>query len=59
MGLHDLFIKTSAMIIIVAGIIIFFAISWFQTRNLFAPSITEDAQIVMMMMIELIIISLC
>ena len=46
MSLHDLSLKTLAVIIIVAGVIIVFAISGFQARNLFAPSITEDAQVV-------------
>jgi hypothetical protein len=46
MSLHDLSLKTLALIIIAAGVIIVFAISGFQARNLFAPSITEDAQVV-------------
>lgn len=46
MSLHDLSLKTLAVIIIIAGVIIVFAISGFQARNLFAPSITEDAQVV-------------
>ncbi len=46
MSLHDLSLKTLAVIIIVAGVIIVFAISGFQARNLFAPGITEDAQVV-------------
>ena len=51
MILHDLSLKTSAMIIIIAaGVTILFALSWFQRKNLFAPSITEGAQRVMMMM---------
>jgi hypothetical protein len=46
MSLHDLSLKTLALIIIAAGVIIVFAISGFQARDLFAPSITEDAQVV-------------
>jgi hypothetical protein len=46
MSLHDLSLKTLAVIIIAAGVIIVFAISGFQARNLFAPSVTEDAQVV-------------
>src|SRR3712207_4084151 len=46
MSLHDISLKRLAIIIIVAGVIIVFAISGFQARNLFAPSITEDAQVV-------------
>lgn len=46
MSLHELSLKTLAVIIIAAGVIIVFAISGFQARNLFAPSVTEDAQVV-------------
>jgi hypothetical protein len=46
MSLHDLSLKTLALIIIAAGVIIVFAISGFQATDLFAPSITEDAQLV-------------
>ena len=46
MSLHDLSLRTLALIIIAAGVIIVFAISGFQARNLFAPSITEDVQVV-------------
>jgi hypothetical protein len=46
MSLHDLSLRTLAVIIIAAGVIIVFAISGFQARNLFAPSVTEDAQVV-------------
>ena len=46
MSLHELSLKTLAVIIIAAGVIKLFAISGFQARNLFAPSITEDAQVV-------------
>ena len=45
MSLHDLSLKTLDIIIIAAGVLIVFAISGFQARNLFAPSITEDAQV--------------
>lgn len=46
MSLHDISLKKLAIIIIAAGVIIVFAISGFQARNLFAPSITEDAQVI-------------
>ncbi len=46
MSLHDISLKKLAIIIIAAGIIIVFAISGFKARNLFAPSIIEDAQVV-------------
>jgi hypothetical protein len=45
MSLHDLSLKTIALIMIAAGVIIVFALSGFQARILFAPSITEDAQV--------------
>jgi hypothetical protein len=45
MSLHDLSLRTLAIIIIAAGVIIVFAISGFQARNLFAPSISENAQV--------------
>ncbi|MDQ3852359.1 MAG: hypothetical protein M3299_05955 [Thermoproteota archaeon] len=47
MSLHNLSPKVLALILIGAGIIIVFAISGFQARNLFAPSIMEDAQVVL------------
>ena len=37
--------KKLAIIIIAAGIIIVFVLSGFQARNIFAPSVTEEAQI--------------
>jgi hypothetical protein len=46
MSFHDLSLKTIAVIMIAAGVIIVFALSGFQARSLFAPSITEDAQVV-------------
>ncbi|HZB79924.1 MAG TPA: hypothetical protein VE264_01460 [Nitrososphaera sp.] len=46
MSLHDISLKRLAIIIIAAGVIIVFALSGFQARNLFAPSITEDAQVI-------------
>jgi hypothetical protein len=46
MSLHDLSLKTLAIIIIAAGVLIVFALSGFQARNLFAPSVTEDAQVI-------------
>jgi hypothetical protein len=45
MSLQDIPFKTLAVIMIAAGVLIVFAISGFQARNLFAPSITEDAQV--------------
>jgi hypothetical protein len=42
MSLHDLSLKTLASIIKAAGVIIVFAMSEFQARILFAPSITEN-----------------
>jgi hypothetical protein len=45
MSFQDLSLKTLALIIIAAGVIIVFAISGFQARNLFAPSITEDTKV--------------
>jgi hypothetical protein len=45
MSFHDLSLKTIAVIMIAAGVIIVFALSGFQARSLFAPSITEDAQV--------------
>jgi hypothetical protein len=46
MSLHDISLKKLALIMIAAGVIIVFALSGFQARSLFAPSITEDAQVV-------------
>jgi hypothetical protein len=46
MSLHDISLKRLAIIMIAAGVIIVFALSGFQARNLFAPSITEDAQVI-------------
>jgi hypothetical protein len=46
MSLHDISLKKLAIIIIAAGVIIVFAISGFQARNLFAPSTTENAQVI-------------
>jgi hypothetical protein len=48
--LHDLSLKTSAMIIIAPDGVTFFAIPRSQTKNLFAPSITEDASNVLMIL---------
>lgn len=45
MSLHDLSLRTLAIIIIAADVIIVFAILGFQARNLFAPSITKNAHI--------------
>lgn len=45
MSFQDISPKKLALILIVAGVIVVFAISGFQARNLFAPSITEDAKV--------------
>jgi hypothetical protein len=45
MSLHDLSLRTLAIILIAAGVIIVFALSGFQARSLFAPSITENTQV--------------
>jgi hypothetical protein len=47
MSFQDISPKMLAMIIIAAGVIIVFAISGFQARNLFAPSITEDVKVLL------------
>lgn len=46
MSFQDISLKKLAIIIIAAGVIIVFALSGFQARTLFAPSITEDAQVI-------------
>jgi hypothetical protein len=46
MSLQDIPPKKLAIIIIAAGVVIVFAISGFQVRNLFAPGITEEAKVV-------------
>jgi hypothetical protein len=45
MSIHDLSPRTLALILIAAGVIIVFAVSGFQARNLIAPSVTEDARV--------------
>lgn len=45
MSLQDISPKKLAIIIIAAGVIAVFALSGFQARNLFAPSVTEDATV--------------
>lgn len=45
MSFQDLSFKTLALISIAAGVLIVFALSGFQVRNLFAPSITEDTKV--------------
>lgn len=45
MSFQDISPKKLALIIIAAGVILVFALSGFQARNLFAPSITEDAKV--------------
>jgi len=47
MSFQDISPKMLAIIIIAAGVIIVFAISGFQARNLFAPNITEDAKVLL------------
>ena len=47
MSFQDISPKILAIIIIAAGVIIVFAISGFQVRNLFAPSITEDVKVLL------------
>ena len=46
MSLPDLSLRTAVIIMVAAGVIIVFAISGFQARNLFTPSITENAQVI-------------
>jgi hypothetical protein len=46
MSFSDISPKKLAIIIIAAGIVAVFAISGFQARNLFAPSVTEEAQVI-------------
>lgn len=45
-GLHNISLTKLAIILIAAGVIVVFAISGFQARNLFAESVTEDALVV-------------
>jgi len=45
MSFSDISPKKLAIIIIAAGIVAVFAISGFQARNLFAASVTEDAEV--------------
>jgi hypothetical protein len=45
MSFHDISPKKLAIIIIVAGVLVVFAISGFQARSLFAPSVTEEAAV--------------
>jgi hypothetical protein len=42
MSFQDISPKKLAIILIVAGVIVVFAISGFQARNIFAPSVTEE-----------------
>jgi hypothetical protein len=46
MSLNDISLKKLALIIVAAGVIIVFALSGFQARNLFAPSVTEEASVI-------------
>jgi hypothetical protein len=46
MSFQDLSLKKLAIILVAAGVIIVFAVSGFQARNVFAPSVTENEQIV-------------
>ena len=45
MSFQDLSLKKLAIILIAAGVIVVFAISGFQARNLFAPSVTEESNV--------------
>lgn len=45
MSFQDLSPKRLAIIIVVAGVLVVFAISGFQARSLFAPSVTEEAEV--------------
>lgn len=45
MSFHDISPKKLAIILIVAGVIAVFAISGFQAKNIFAPSVTEEAKV--------------
>jgi hypothetical protein len=42
---QDIWIKKLAIILIPLGVVVVFAISSFQARNLFAPGITEGANV--------------
>jgi hypothetical protein len=46
MSFQDLSLKKLAIILVAAGVIIVFAVSGFQARNVFASSVTENVQIV-------------
>jgi hypothetical protein len=46
MSLDDISLKKLALIIVAAGVIIVFVLSGFQARNLFAPSVTEEASLI-------------
>jgi hypothetical protein len=43
MSFQDISMKKLAIIIIAAGVIVVFVLSGFQARNVFAPSVTEEA----------------
>ncbi len=45
MSFEGISLKRIAIIMIAAGILVVFAISGFQATNLFAPSVTEEAQV--------------
>ncbi len=45
MSFQDISMKKLAIIIIAAGVIVVFVLSGFQARNVFAPSVTEEAQV--------------
>ncbi|MEW5841503.1 hypothetical protein [Nitrososphaera sp.] len=47
MSFSDISFKKLAIIMIAAGVVAVFAISGFQARNLFAPSVTEEAQVIL------------
>jgi hypothetical protein len=46
MSFQDISFKKLAIIMIAGGIVAVFAISGFQARNVFAPSVTEEAEII-------------
>jgi hypothetical protein len=45
-SLQDISPKKLAIIMIAAGVILVFAFSGFQARNVFVPSVTEETQVV-------------
>jgi hypothetical protein len=47
MSFQDISPKKLAIIVVAAGVIIVFAISGFQAKNLFAPGITEEVKVLL------------